>query len=522
MNASTLKRFSTNEIVDAVIIGTGAGGAPVLATLAEAGLSVVALEAGRWWDPSTEYAADEVAMSDLYWLDERLSAGDTPTSFGGNNSGTGVGGSMLHWGAYAPRADKRDLKLRTESGQGVDFPLSYADLVPFYEELERFMGVSGPAPYPWDPTRKYPLGPIALNAPAQAMQNGFTALGIRTAEAPIAAVSAPYTQPGYPERQPCVGCGFCHQGCVFNGAKGSMDVTWLPRALTAGAEIRANSFAHAIELDASGNISAVIYRNQGQDVRQRTRAVFLCAGAVETPRLLLHTGLSNSSGQVGRNFMAHVATQVWGTFEPEMRMNKGFPASLITEEMMRPKDADFLGGYLVQPLGVVPVTFAKQVARGRGLWGQPLVDYLDRYNHIAGIGINGDCFPYDRNFLELSNEPDPRDGLGIPKPLIHFSYGENELRMSAHGAKLMIAAWEAAGATDIWTFERSAHTIGTCRMGTDPRTSVVDPWGRSHDIPNLWISDNSTFPAALAANPALTIMALALRSARRFLTLGGA
>ena len=354
------------------------------------------------------------------------------------------------------------------------------------------------------------------------MQNGFTALGIRTAPAPIAAVSARYTQPGYPERQPCVGCGFCHQGCVFNGAKGSLDVTWLPRALAAGAEIRANSFAHAIELDASGNIAAVIYRSAGQDIRQRTRAVFLAAGAVETPRLLLHTGLANASGQVGRNFMAHVATQVWGTFETEMRMNKGFPASLITEEMMRPKDVDFLGGYLVQPLGVVPVTFAKQVARGRGLWGQPLVDYLDRYNHIAGIGINGDCLPYDHNFLELSSEPDPRDGLGIPKPLIHFSYGENEIRMSQHGAKLMTAAWQAAGATDIWTFERSAHTIGTCRMGSDPRTSVVDPWGRSHDIPNLWISDNSTFPAALAANPALTIMALALRSARRFLTLGGA
>ena len=299
-----------------------------------------------------------------------------------------------------------------------------------------------------------------------------------------------------------------------------MDVTWLPRALAAGAEIRANSFVHGIELDGRGNVEAVIYRCNGQDVRQRCNAAFLCAGAVETPRLLLHTGLANSSGQVGRNFMAHVATQVWGTFEPEMRMNKGFPASLITEEMMRPKDADFVGGYLVQPLGVVPVTFARQVARGRGLWGQELVDYLDQYNHIAGIGINGDCLPYDENFLELSDEIDPRDGIGMQKPLIHFSYGENEKRMSEHGAKLMTAAWKAAGATDVWTFERSAHTIGTCRMGDDPGSNVVDAYGRSHDIPNLWISDNSTFPAALAANPALTIMALALRSARQFLAMG--
>ena len=517
MNAGTMRRFSTADVVDVVVIGTGAGGAPVMATLAEAGLSVVALEAGRWWNPADEYAADEVKMSELYWLDERISAGETPTAFGGNNSGTGVGGSMLHWGAYAPRADERDLKLRTDSGVGVDFPLTYAELVPLYEELETFMGVSGPSPYPWDPARRYPLGPIALNAPAQAMEKGFAALGIKTSPAPVAAVSARYTQPGYAERQPCVGCGFCHQGCVFHGAKGSLDVTWLPRALAAGAEIRANSFVHAIERNAHGAIDAVVYRREGEDIRQRCKAVFLCAGAIETPRLLLHTGLANASGQVGRNFMAHVSPQVWGTFEPEMRMNKGFPASLITEEMMRPPDADFAGGYLVQPLGVVPVTFASQTARGRGLWGPALVEYLDQYNHIAGIGINGDCLPYEGNFLELSGEADPRDGLGIPKPLIHFSYGENERRMSEHGAKLMTAAWQAAGARDIWTFQRSAHVIGTCRMGEDAATSVVDPYGRSHEIPNLWISDNSTFPAALAANPALTIMALALRSARHFL-----
>ena len=212
--------------------------------------------------------------------------------------------------------------------------------------------------------------------------------------------------------------------------------------------------------------------------------------------------------------MVHVATQVWGTFDDEMRMNKGFPATVISEDTMRPKDADFAGGYLVQSLGVVPVTFSRQVARGRPLWGKPLVDYLEQYNHFAGIGINGECLPYESNFLELSEE---KDALGIPEARVNFSYGENEEKMSKHGAKLMTAAWEAAGAKDIWTFERSAHTIGTCRMGADAGTTVVDPFGRAHDVPNLWISDNSTFPSAVAANPALTIMALALRSAREFL-----
>jgi choline dehydrogenase-like flavoprotein len=518
-----MNSFRPEDTVDAVVIGTGAGAAPILAKLGAAGLSVVALEAGPWWDPATQYAADEVAMSELYWAGqhavqhgERLSAGADPTVFGGNNSGTGVGGSMLHWGAYVPRADPRDWKLRSDSGEGQDFPIPYAAMIPYYEQVERFLGVSGPAVYPWDSGRRYPLGPVPLNAPAHAMQRGFAALNLRSAQAPIAAVSTSFDQPGYGTRPACVGCGFCHQGCVF-GAKASMDVTYLPLAVRGGVEIRAESFAHGFEQDSSGQISAVLYRQAGNDLRQRCRAVFLCAGAVESPRLLLHAGLANSSGQVGRNFMVHVATQVWGTFADEMRMNRGFPASLISEDTLRPADADFVGGYLVQSLGVELVTYARAVARGRGLWGQRLVDYLSRYNHFAGLGANGDCLPYAHNFLELSGE---RDANGIPKPLIHFTLGDNEKKMIAHATRVMSDAWTAAGATDLWTLNRTAHTIGTCRMGADASDSVADPDGRSHDIPNLWISDNSTFPAALAANPALTIMALALRTADRFLSLG--
>jgi choline dehydrogenase-like flavoprotein len=508
-----MRRYPTTEPVDVVVIGTGAGGAPILDRLARAGLSVVGLEAGKWRDPATEYAADEIAAADLYWLGDRLSAGDTPAAFGANNSGTGVGGSTLHWGAFVPRAYPRDLKLHTDSGCGVDWPLEYSGLLPYYEQAERFIGVSGPGHYPWEPARRFPLPPVPLNSPAQRMQRGFHALGLRTSEAPVATVSRNYGQPGYPERRACVACGYCHQGCVF-GSKSSMDVTFIPSAVAAGAEIRPGCFVHAIETDASGLVNAVVYRQGTEDVRQPCRALYLCAGAVETPRLLLHNGLANGSGQVGRNFMAHVSTQVWGTFGEEMRAHKGFPASLISEDMMRPADAAFAGGYITQSLGIVPVTFATQVARGRGLWGQPLVDYLTRYNFHAGLGINGDCLPSPRNFLELSGE---KDEFGVPRARIFFSYGENELRMSRHGANLMTAAWQAAGARDIWTFERSAHVIGTCRMGFDPASSVVDPWGRSHQIPNLWLSDNSIFPSALAANPALTIMALSLRSADRFL-----
>jgi choline dehydrogenase-like flavoprotein len=347
------------------------------------------------------------------------------------------------------------------------------------------------------------------------MQAGCEALGVQHCAAPAAVVSRAYAQPGLPDRPACINCGYCHQGCRI-GAKTSMDVTYLPLAVSYGAEIRPECFVHGLERDAGGRITAVIYRHHGRDLRQRCRAVFLCAGAVETPRLLLHTGLGNSSCQVGRNYMAHVATQVWGTFAEETRPNKGYPSSLMTEEM-GPTARNFAGRYLVQSLGIVPVTWANQVARGRGLWGQKLVDYLANYNHVAGIGINGDCLPQDRNRLTLSDEVDE---TGVAKPLIAFSYSDNERAMSEHAAAFLTDIWTAAGATDLWTFERAAHTIGTCRMGIDAGQAVVDRSGRSFDIDNLWICDNSVFPSAMAANPALTIMALSLRTADAFLGKG--
>jgi choline dehydrogenase-like flavoprotein len=513
-----MQRYADDEEVDAVIVGTGAGGAPILAKLAAAGLRVVALEAGEWFpSPSEEFATDEIAASKIYWLNERLSAGKTPVVFGANNSGTGVGGSMLHWGAFVPRASPQDLSLFRDFGKGCDWPLTYDELLPFYEEVEDFLGVSGPSLYPWDITRRYANAPIPVNAPGQLMQRGFRALGLRTSEAPIAALSSSYSRPEYGQRNACVNRGFCHQGCR-NGAKASMDVTYLPWAVQSGAEIRPQCFVHGLKRDVQGRICSVTYTDRsvgdsGRERRQRCKAVFLCAGAVETPRLLLHAGLANDSGLVGRNFMAHVATQVWGTFDEPVRMNRGFPATIISEDLLRPVDATFAGGYIVQSLGVVPVTWAQGVARGRGLFGEELIRYLDRYNFVAGIGINGDCLPAKRNFLELSEE---RDETGFAKPLIHFSYDDNELEMSEHATKLMTSAWQAAGASDCWTLQRSAHVIGTCRMGQATEDSVVDAFGRSHEIQNLWICDNSIFPSALAANPALTIMALALRTADRF------
>ncbi|WP_238179724.1 GMC family oxidoreductase N-terminal domain-containing protein, partial [Methylobacterium dankookense] len=360
MRLDRQRTYAEDAVVDAVVIGTGAGGAPVLARLAAAGLTVVALEAGPNFAPAA-FAFDETLADEIYWTQERLSGGSTPEAFGANNSGTGVGGSTLHWGAFVPRPGRRDFALRTETGEGCDWPLTLDDLLPFYERVERFIGVSGPPDYPWDPGRRYPLPPVPRNGPAEIMAAACARLGIRTADAPAAVVSRDFQQEDGPARAACIRCGYCHQGCR-TGAKTSMDVTYLPYAVRHGAEIRPESVVHGLERDRAGRITAVIYRSGGFDRRQRCGAVYLCAGAVETPRLLLNLGLANGSGQVGRNYMGHVATQVWGSFPDEIRMNRGYPSALITEDMVRPEGADFAGGYLVQSLGVEPLTLAPQAA----------------------------------------------------------------------------------------------------------------------------------------------------------------
>lgn len=518
---SEMRSYPTNEPVDAVIIGTGAGGAPLLARLAQAGLRVVAIEAGRHWNPAHDFPTDERAQAKLFWNDERLSEGKDPLHFGNNNSGIGVGGSTLHYTAYTPRVQPDDLRLHTEMGVGCDWPLDYTDLEPYYDELERFLGVSGPTPYPWGPPRRsgYPLPPLPLNGAAQLMQRSCAALGIRTSPAANAALSAPYFQEAVGWRQACTNRGFCQAGCS-TGAKASMDVTFLPLAIHHGAEVRAECFVTRIETDQTGQVTAVVYTRDDDgagnklEERQPCRYLFLCAGAIETPRLLLLNNLANASGQVGCNFMAHTGLQVWGQFEEDVRPYKGIPGGLISEDTHRPKNADFAGGYLLQSIGVMPVTYASQVARGRGLWGDKLTEHMRGYNHTAGINILGECLPYAGNRVELSDELDAR---GLPKPLVHFTNGENERRLTAHAERLMREIWSEAGAHDIWAFPRNAHIIGTCRMGKKADSAVVDADGRVFDVPNLYISDNSTFPSALSVNPALTIMALSLRTADRFL-----
>ncbi len=512
MNLTGMRHYSDDEVVDVVVVGTGAGGAPLTATLAARGLSVVALEAGPNFDPA-DYTGDETEAVEINWMSERISGGADPTAFGQNNSGRGVGGSMLHWGAFAPRPGEADIRLKRDSGLGEDWDVDYEELKGYLKQVEHFIGVSGPSNYPWDPERSYRYSAPRRNASSDMMIRGCEAVGITATDAPAALVTHDHHQEEFGLRHACANCGNCHQGCR-NSSKAGTDNTYLPLAVKAGAEIRAESMVHGIELDARGRVSAVVYRKDGVDRRQRCAQLVLSAGGVETPRLLLHTGIANSSGQVGRNFMVHGATQVWGRFDTDMRGHRGYPSSIISEDMMRPNDADFAGGYLIQSLGVMPLTYATTLTRGAGLWGQALVDAMDDYRYMAGVGINGECLPADGNRLELSDE---LDEFGIPKAVISFTAGPNEKALDKHATERMSAIVEAAGGKDLQVLARTAHTVGTARMGADRERNVVDPDGRSHDVPNLWISDNSTFASSLIANPAITIMAMSLRTADRML-----
>lgn len=421
----------------------------------------------------------------------------------------------MAWTAYTPRPHPDDFTIATDFGVGKDWPIGYEDLAPYYDELENFLGVSGPTPYPWGPERKngYPLPPNKFNAAAQLMQKGCENLKLKTSPAANAILSQPYYQKHIGWRNACTNRGFCEAGCS-TGAKASMDITFIPQGIKFGAEIRTECFATQLKTTAEGKINAVAYLKNGETEVQKCKFVFLCAGAIETPRLLLMNNLANSSGQVGKNFMANVGVQLWGEFDEITHPYKGVPAALISEDLRRPKDVEFASGYLLQSIGVMPITYVSQLTRATGMWGKKLTEKMKAYNHVAGINMHGECLPSEKNYVELSEE---LDELGLPKPRIHFTNGKNEKLMAAHGEKYMDEIWKTAGAKNTFKVARNAHIIGTCRMGEEAAKAVVNADGQSFDVPNLYISDNSIFPSSLTVNPTLTIMAVALRIADQFL-----
>ncbi|MGI9168723.1 MAG: GMC family oxidoreductase [Caulobacteraceae bacterium] len=510
-----MRQWSDDETVDFAVVGTGAGGAPLVARLAESGFSVVGFDAGPYFRPLEDFASDETEQEKLYWTDPRVVDGANPIAMGGKNSGKAVGGSTVHFAMVSLRFRPEWFRSRSVLGYGADWPLDWREMWGYYAKAERALSISGPVRYPWGPRRPaYPYRAHEMNGAAVLLARGAEAMGIKWTPTPLATVSAPRGA-----SPPCVYRGFCRFGCS-NNAKQSQLVTFIPRALNAGAEIRDLARVGRIETDGAGRVTGVHYIRDGRWRFQRARHVVVAGYAIETPRLLLASatnrfpdGLANGSGLVGRNLMTQSNQAVFGTMEEEVRWYKGPPSLAITEHWNYDDDKDFAGGYCWMAQGPLPIEWATIQTGARGLWGQALRDEMEKYNHAVGLKMVGEMLPNEANRVTLDEETDSH-GLNVAR--ITYGWGDNDKALIQHALGQMQTSLEAVGARDIFRQEDDTnHLAGTARMGFDPATSVVDGDCRSWDIPNLWVCDGSVFPTTGGVNPSLTITAIALRTADR-------
>ncbi len=516
-----MRRFPESEPVDYCVVGVGSAGGVLLQRLSKAGLKVVGLEAGPFWDTERDWVSDEKGSSKLYWNDLRITGGQDPLTLGENNSGKGVGGGSVHWAAFAPRFHPSDFRVYTEDGVGADWPISYEDLHPYYELLEREIPVAGPAYFPWGHPHGYPYGPHPLGGVGDVLVKGCTKLGIRVcAGGPVAILSG-----SRGKRPHCIYRGFCIQGCKV-GAKASTLITHVPEALRHGAEIRDRCMAFRISMRDKEHADGVLYYDDnGREHFQRAKAVIVSGYAIETPRLLLNSacaghskGLANASGTVGQYLMAQAGNIILGRFEKLIRMYKAPPAHAMSEEFYETDPArGFARGFAIQSVAPLPIAFAKQMMVAKGAWGWGMRRVLMDYNHWATLGVLGEILPWKDNRVELADE---KDQFGIPVAKITFNLHDNDKKMIEFGKKTVTNVMWAAGAEEVVQESRYAHLVGAARMGSDPGESVVDKFGRTHDVVNLFVCDGSVLPTQGSANPGLTIQALAARTADYLISQG--
>ena len=483
--------------------------------MAEFGFSVVGFDAGPWFRPLEEFASDETEQNKLYWTDDRVVDGANPLVMGGKNSGKAVGGSTVHFAMVSLRFRPEWFKSRTKMGYGADWPLDWREMWDYYTRAERDMAIAGPVNYPWGPKRpRYPYRAHEINGAAELLALGAERMGYKWTETPLATVSAPRG-----ESPPCVYRGFCRFGCSTN-AKQSQLVTFIPRALKAGAEIRDLAMVSRIETGPDGRATGVHYHREGKWRFQKARNVVVAGYAIETPRLLLASandrypgGLANSSGLVGKNLMVQSNQAVFGTMDQEVRWNKAPPSTSLTEHWNYEDKKDFFGGYCWMAQGPMPIEYAVIQTGSRGIWGEALRTEMQKYNHAVGLKMVGEMLPDERNQVTLADETD-QYGLRVAR--VTYSWGDNDKAMIQHALDQMQTSLELVGARDIFRQEDDTnHLAGTARMGSDPATSVVNADCRTWDIPNLWVCDGSVFPTVGGVNPSLTITAVALRTADR-------
>jgi choline dehydrogenase-like flavoprotein len=481
--------------------------------LAEAGLRVVGLDAGPRYEPGVDFENDEAEMLKLLWSGPRVTSGANPIH---PWSGTGVGGGTLVWCGVTPRFHVNDFRTASVDGVGVDWPVTYADLAPYYDQVERDFGVAGQAgENPWEaPRGAFPMPPLPFSYQAQVLERGVKQVGGHPLHGPLAIASVPYQG-----REACIQCGFCMQGCRST-AKSTTLFTHIPRAAACGARILPDSFVYRIDYDARrSRVTGVAYFDaEGHSHQIQARLVVLAAHAIETPRLLLLSannafpqGLANSSGLVGKNFMAHPTCTVTGLFSEPLNGFKGpVMGDLLVQDWYETDGRrGFARGYTLEKFVPGPFFYASNMSN---LWGKDLKEMLRHYAYAGGWWVVGEGLPNDENAVSL--DPAVKDSRGLPVAHMHHAWADNDRYMIQHGIQKATEILEAAGA---WRVQAgpisSAHPMGTVRMGQDPQTSVINAFGQTHDIPNLFVTDTSVFPTGGGANITLTAMAITLRAA---------
>jgi choline dehydrogenase-like flavoprotein len=509
------KTYDLNDDSVVVIVGSGAGGGTLGNELAQKGVGTVILEAGGRHEIQ-DFDNDEWGMfSKISWLDPRSTSGGwrVAKDFSGLPAWIvkGVGGSTVHWAGASLRFQEHEFKVRSTYGEVaganlLDWPIGLKDLEPYYAKAEDRMGV----------TRTNGIEGLPGNNNFKVMKAGADKLGYKNCHTGRMAInSAPRDGRG-----PCQQIGFCFQGCK-SGAKWSTLYSEIPKGEATGKlEVRPNSQVLKIEHDAQGKVTGVVYADAaGNRHLQKARVVCVAGNSIESPRLLLNSasskfpdGLANSSGQVGRNYMRHMTGSVYAIFDRPVHMYRGTTmAGIITDEAKNDPSRGFVGGYEMETLSLGLPFMAAFLNPGG--WGRSFTTALDRYDHMAGMWLVGEDMPQETNRITLHDSLTDQHGLPIPN--VHFDDHANDVAMRNHAYQQGAAVYEAVGA--VRTFPTppypSTHNLGTNRMSEKPRDGVVNKWGQTHDIANLFVSDGSQFTTGAAENPTLTIVALAIRQA---------
>jgi choline dehydrogenase-like flavoprotein len=411
---------------------------------------------------------------------------------------------------------RHEFKARTTYGDIdganlLDWPLDLDELAPWYDKAELAIGS----------THRHGRPPLPANNNYIVFANGAERAGYRYyATGPYGTNAEPYDG-----RPASVQDGFNFQGDK-QGAKWSTRVREIPRALATGKlDLRARCQATKITHDSTGRTDGVEYVDaEGNLHKQAARVVCLAGNSIESPRLLLMSasslhpdGLANSSGQVGRNYMRHTTGSAYAVFDRPVRMYRGETmAGIIADEAKHDTSRGFAGGYYLETLSLGPAFLASFVEPGE--WGRSFTEKMDAYERTAGMWIVGEDMPQESNRITLNT--DVTDALGLPVPNVHFDDHTNDVAMREHGYATADRVYGGVGATSVHHTPPypSTHNLGTCRMSERAEDGVVDRWGRAHDVPNLFVSDGSVMTTGGAANPTLTIVALAMRQADHIAT----